>query len=379
MDTIVSPDFALTSPEQLVQAVAALSDTMRARRPETRQAAVVPLEDLDHLRRIGLLRAVLPRCLGGFGFGTEPAGAEGLSTVLRLIGRGDLSLGRIFEGHVNAVQLVLRYGNERQVDAAARDVRDGHLHAIWNTEIPPGVRRVGQAWLSGRKSHCSAAGVATRGVITVDQHLDGGQLLLTRIQPGERSGPVSGLLHGMRATQTGWVDFECYVPGEDDWIGQPGDYLREPVFSAGAWRTLAVLLGGLEALVGEVNRQLAARGRDGDPHQRARVAKATIARETAYLWVSVCARLADGGDYATAGVAEYVNLARGAVEAACLDTLRLTQRSLGLAAFVDSNPVEPLMRDLATYLRQPALDEALDEAAAYFMVSDMPRTGWMAE
>jgi len=72
MDTIVSPDFALTSPEQLVQAVAALSDTMRARRPETRQAAVVPLEDLDHLRRIGLLRAVLPRCLGGLDLARSP-------------------------------------------------------------------------------------------------------------------------------------------------------------------------------------------------------------------------------------------------------------------------------------------------------------------
>ena len=379
MDINVSPDFALASPERLIQAVAALSDTMRARGPETRRAAIAPLEDLDHLRRIGLLRAVLPRRLGGFGFGTEPEGAEGLCTVLRLIGRGDLSPGRIFEGHVNAVQLVLRYGNERQVDAAARDVTDGHLFAIWNTEIPPGVRRVGQACLSGRKSHCSAAGVATRGLITVDQHFDGGQLLLTRLQPDERSGPVSGLLHGMRSTRTGWVDFERYIPGKDDWIGHPGDYLREPVFSGGAWRTLAVLLGGLETLVEHIGRQLIARGRDGDPHQRARVAEATIARETAYLWVAACARLADGGDYAAAGVAEYVNLARRAVEAACLDALRLAQRSLGLAAFVDSNPVEPLMRDLATYLRQPAMDEALDEAAAYFMVSDMPRTGWMAE
>jgi alkylation response protein AidB-like acyl-CoA dehydrogenase len=378
MDTVVSPDCALESPEQLIQAVSGLSEEMRARRPETRQAGA-PLDDLDRLRRAGLLRAVLPRCLGGFGFGTEPEGTDGLLAVLRLIGRGDLSLGRLFEGHVNAVQLVLRYGNERQVEATARDVTDGHLHAIWNTEIPPGVRRVGQAWLSGRKSHCSAAGVATRGLITVDQHIDGGQLLLARLQPGERSGPVAGSLHGMRGTRTGWVDFECYVPGEDDWIGQPGDYMREPVFSGGAWRTLAVLLGGLESLVEEIGDQLTARRRDGDPRQRARLAEATIARQTAYLWVAACARLADGSDYAAAGVAEYVNLARRAVEAACLDAIRIAQRSLGLAAFVDSNPVEPLMRDLATYLRQPAMDEALDEAAAFFMVNAMPSPGMKPE
>jgi hypothetical protein len=39
---------------------------------------------------------------------------------------------------------------------------------------------------------------------------------------------------------------------------------------------------------------------------------------------------------------------------------------------VDSNPIEPLMRDLATYLRQPAIDEGLDEAAAYFMTEKLP-------
>jgi alkylation response protein AidB-like acyl-CoA dehydrogenase len=352
---------------------------MRARPPESRRAASVSLEDLDRLRRIGLLRAVLPRRSGGLGFGTEPAGTKGLRAVLRLLGRGDLSTGRIFEGHVNAVQLVFRYGNERVEEATARDVLDGHLYAIWNTEIPPGVRRAGQALLSGRKSHCSAAGAATRGVITVDQHVSGGRLLVTRLRPRERSGPAAGGLHGMRATQSGWVDFEGYIPGENDWIGQPGDYLKEPVFSAGAWRTLAVLHGGLEALVLEVGRQLLARKRDGNPHQRARVAQLTIARETTNLWVSACALLADGSDYAAPGVAEYVNLARRAVEAACLEALQLAQRSIGLAAFVDSNPIEPLMRDLATYLRQPAMDEGLDEAAAYFMVNETPRTGLDAE
>jgi hypothetical protein len=78
-------------------------------------------------------------------------------------------------------------------------------------------------------------------------------------------------------------------------------------------------------------------------------------------------------------VAEYVNLARRAVEAACLEALQLAQRSLGLAAFVDSNPIEHLMRDLATYLRQPAMDEGLEEAAAYFMVNEIARTGLLAE
>jgi hypothetical protein len=36
--------------------------------------------------------------------------------------------------------------------------------------------------------------------------------------------------------------------------------------------------------------------------------------------------------------------------------------------------VERLCRDLATYLRQPAPDEALDDAAAWFMDHPLPET-----
>jgi hypothetical protein len=47
--------------------------------------------------------------------------------------------------------------------------------------------------------------------------------------------------------------------------------------------------------------------------------------------------------------------------------MNFVQRSLGLAALLEPNPVERLIRDLSTYLRQPAPDEALTEAAACFM------------
>jgi hypothetical protein len=46
--------------------------------------------------------------------------------------------------------------------------------------------------------------------------------------------------------------------------------------------------------------------------------------------------------------------------------MRLVQRSLGLSAFRHGNPVERICRDLGTYLRQPAPDAVLTEAAAHF-------------
>ena len=44
----------------------------------------------------------------------------------------------------------------------------------------------------------------------------------------------------------------------------------------------------------------------------------------------------------------------------------------GLACFLRTHPVERLSRDLATYLRQPAPDITLTDAAAHFTVRDLP-------
>ncbi|RFD20955.1 acyl-CoA dehydrogenase, partial [Komagataeibacter melaceti] len=42
------------------------------------------------------------------------------------------------------------------------------------------------------------------------------------------------------------------------------------------------------------------------------------------------------------------------------------------AAMVRGRAVEQVMRDLATYLRQPAPDETLTEAAAWFVDHEWP-------
>ncbi len=113
-------------------------------------------------------------------------------------------------------------------------------------------------------------------------------------------------------------------------------------------------------------------GRSENPHQRARFGQILIAQQTALLWVGRAADLAETGMHDPGDVAAGVNLARIAVESAALDAIRLAQRSLGLSAFAAGHPAELLMRDLGTYLRQPAPDETLTEAAAWFFQRDMP-------
>jgi hypothetical protein len=91
------------------------------------------------------------------------------------------------------------------------------------------------------------------------------------------------------------------------------------------------------------------------------------------LWLHRAARMAEDPGADPVQAVAYVGLARIAIETACLDAMRLVQRSLGLSAFRRGNPVEQLCRDLGTYLRQPAPDEVLTEAAACFARKEMPQ------
>jgi alkylation response protein AidB-like acyl-CoA dehydrogenase len=112
--------------------------------------------------------------------------------------------------------------------------------------------------------------------------------------------------------------------------------------------------------------QLRTSGRLDNPHCHARLGQALIARETSLLWVHAAARAAERPDADPNHQVATVGLARIAVETACLDAIRLMQRSLGLSSFRQGNPIELICRDLVTYLRQPAPDEVLTEAAIWF-------------
>ncbi|MEO9190026.1 MAG: acyl-CoA dehydrogenase family protein [Acetobacteraceae bacterium] len=344
---------------------------MRARAEPLDHAARFAAADVAEMRAVGCLVAPIPARFGGLGLGTEPAGASATLAMLRLIGAGSLAVGRVIEGHVNALRLVMRFGAPAQQRQAAADTRDGHLFALWIAEREP-VLLTGAPHapvLRGRKSFGSAVGAATRAIVSAtDAAGDAWLVSVAADHPNVATEALAYPPQGMRAAGNGRITFHD-VPGGV--LGAPGDYLREPEFSAGAWRASAVASGGLDALIETACAQLRVQGRGTDPHQLARMGHALIARETASLWLHKAAHLAEGPTDSPDRQA-YINLARIAVESAGLDALRLVQRSLGLAAFVPPNPIERLSRDLATLLRQPAPDEALTDGAAYYMQRDLP-------
>ncbi len=224
----------------------------------------------------------------------------------------------------------------------------------------------GRFRLEGEKRFASGALHVTRPLVTALPEDGPDRMLIVPLGRERRAVDTIGGLHGMRAARTGSCDFSGITLGAEALIGAPGDYLRQPEFSAGAWRGIAVALGGIDRLVSLLCRQLRERGRDRDPYQLARIGTALIARDSAAMWAARAADAAESGTRDPGEVAAVVGLARIAAEQAGLDVIRLVQRGLGLAGFLRDNPVERVMRDLATYLRQPAPDETLAEAAGWF-------------
>ncbi|WP_284317295.1 acyl-CoA dehydrogenase family protein, partial [Methylobacterium gnaphalii] len=191
-----------------------------------------PAEDVADLVRLGLLGAPIPSEHGGAGLGEE-AGAGHLAEVLRLVGSGSLALGRVYEGHVNALQLIAQYADGGQRRRLYADARDGHLFGVWNTEPPEGGLTIedgpGGLALGGVKTFASGAGFVTRALVTGRRRGEAEPLMLVvPLEAGARADLSQWRAHGMRASATGTVRFDGLIVAANAVIGGAGDYHRQP-------------------------------------------------------------------------------------------------------------------------------------------------------
>jgi alkylation response protein AidB-like acyl-CoA dehydrogenase len=336
-----------------------------------------PTQEMALLGSIGVFSAPFPPEFGGHGIGVTPGKGHALLTLLHLIGQASLPVARLVEAHINAIRIVMRYGSYDLQSIVSKAIHSGGLLGLWVTDPShDGLTYVANGdriLLSGHKQFCSGAGRVTHAVVTASDGTDGPpRLLFLDLGKGETTSPLAASLSGMRGALTGQVDFTGVTTTADRLIGEAGDYMKEPDFSAGAWRSSAAALGGLYGILDQMRLQLSARGRQNDPHQRARFGQALLAHESGWLWLERAGAAAEDLVEDPARIVAMVGLARTVVERACLDGIELAQRSLGLSAFVTDNPVERMSRDLQTYLRQPAGDEVLHHAAGYFMLQGLP-------
>lgn len=327
--------------------------------------------------------------LGGWGAGIDANVTQEVLILLKQIGRGNLAVGRIYEGHVNALQLIQTFGTREQIAAYACDARDHHrIFGVWNAEASDGVKVISlendRYQLEGSKTFCTGAGYLERPFVNGALPDGGWQMCIVPMDEVQTvSDPTWWQPFGMRATASFKVDFSGVKLEQSALIGQPNDYYRQPWLSAGVIRFAAVQLGGAEALFDLTRQYLQQLKYTNDPYQKERLGKMAIAIESGNLWLQGAAdRVAAyapvfGGDPTVPNaqadqLVAYANMVRTAIEQICIDVMQLCERSVGTRGLLPPNPMERIIRDLTLYLRQPAFDAALANVGQYVLDQSNP-------
>jgi alkylation response protein AidB-like acyl-CoA dehydrogenase len=370
---VAHPEPALNL-EQLLRSTLSLADDIAAR--PNRGSTTLPREDLHQLAALGLLRAPLPTAHGGLGLGLTPEGHLPLLRLLSIVGGADLVLGRLYEGHVNAVLLVATFGAPSQLARAAQDCRDGRWFGVWNTGRPevlrlePGPRNGQLSYVfQGAKTFASGAAFVQRPIVTAQLEGRGWQMTLPRMESAEVAGAIAidrSFWHplGMEASESFGVDFSGAAIHLDDLIGAPGDFYRDPLFYGGAIRFSAVQAGAILRLHRLFAERLETSG-SKDPYQVARLGEIAIGAQEAVLWIERAAAVAaecfsiHASKLQIERMHETADMTRLSIERIATALLARVVAGVGAHGLLQPSPFERIVRDLTMYLRQPVADHTL--------------------
>ena len=338
----------------LVELVARLIPQFQERLREP--VAEFPADELRRLAACGALTAALPPAAGGLG-------PRDLLFLLHSLGRGNQVVGRLFEGHVNALLLIDEYGSDEQRAQLTRDVLERQaMFGVWNTGPAgkPALTRQpeGSYRLSGGKTFASGAGKIQRALVTCASE-GGWQMCVVPLDQVEYAIDFdSWHPMGMEASDSFTVDLTGVEIGPEALIGQPNQYYVEPLFTGGAFRFSAVQLGGAEALFDFCREYLRNIRYDNDPHQQERMGRMAVAVESGRLWMEQAARWLEeegGGSQ----IKHRARMMRVATHEICSKVMELTQVSIGARGLQGPQPFGRMLRDLQMYLRQAGHDQAI--------------------
>ncbi len=293
--------------------------------------------------------------------------------ALRYVGGLDLSAGRLYEGHVNALLLVGRYGDSAR---ALSDLESGRIFGVWNTDAADGVRaRRGGDMLhfTGRKAFGSGAGTIERPIVTAEIEGEGRTMCLLPMESIHAAIDWNSWRPlGMEGSDSFTVDFNGVTACDEAILGRPGDYYRQPAFSGGAIRFAAVHFGAVEILANNFCSWLVDSRRTADPYQLARAGEIAIELESGRQWLQHAAEVAERNFLAEekTGIDAMIytaNLTRLAIERIALNVMERVTRGVGARGLLEPAPFAKTLRDLTMYLRQPAPDQALADAGKHFL------------
>jgi len=343
---------------ELDQALERIATDAAARDDEPRPA--FPEDAIARLERAGAL------AFNAAPGARRPPAADELGLVRR-VARADGSVGRIFDGHLNAVERIAVQGPDELRDQELRAVAAGELRTgVWggdpvDDEGDPAtvIARDRGHVLRGVKTFCSGAGGLHRA------------LVLARAEHG--GPPVSAWVdltdpwrivideswyrsHGLRASVSHRVVFEDAPVLA--LLGPPGSIAQQPWFARDALRTAATWAGMLDTAAEAALQELAAKPQAG-PLEGLATGRMLTARRTVSLWIDAAAGAMDG---AARDLPEVALHARAAISDACRTLLDEAARACGSRPFARASALDRARRDLEVFLLQHRLDPLLARA-----------------
>lgn len=292
-----------------------------------------------------------------------------LLDALQQVGGANLSAGRLFEGHVNAVKLLHLHGGP------IGPVTQGALYGIWGADGPDPARIEGSV-IRGQKLFASGADVLDRVIVTARSDAGLHLLMFTRDQLQGRLFPGEWDMSGMKATASGRCDLDGLALADAVPLGAPDAYLTEPHFHGGVWRYAAVQLGAMRALTVLTADQLCARGQQDAPLQAMRLHRMITACETARLWLAQAACQVERPG-AIAADAQAAILARLRTTDEAVALLAVMDQALGAASFATAHPADRIRRDLGLYLRQAGPDALALSSVGRILADPDLRRRWI--
>jgi hypothetical protein len=330
-----------------------------------------PREAFFHLADAGALAATV-------GAVREEGSVRPGWDLLRQVTAADASVGRILDGHQNAIDRLEVAAEpqvrERELAAVAGGER---LLGVWGADPRPGEGKParlrdtrGGLVLDGVKVFCSGAGGIDATLVMVGSE-DGTPPSLVLVECGERVEVDRDWYRaaGLRASESHRVVFrEAPVVTV---LGGPGELARDPWFSRDAMRTAAMWAGMVDAAVEAALDELGPR-RAEDPLAQLAAGRIEAAHGTVEAWLDRAADVADAAvaDRATddrarpAGPGEAdarrTSVAmRAEIDRAAKAILEVAAATCGSHPFVTGGRLDRARRDLETFLLQHRLEPML--------------------
>lgn len=348
---------------------------------ETDSPKSFPEKTLQILKNSNMLTACISSDFGGKNLGLKVGSNHALLTILTLIGSGNLVVGRIIEGHFNAQFLIDRFGTLEQKKRFAKDSFDGKLFGVWNTQAEDGVTlkfEKGRYFLNGSKTFATGSDYVFRPIVTAAQKKGTWQMCVVNLdEVAVKSNSDWWNPMGMKATRSYKVTFKNTPIPKNNLLGKNGDFYEQPMFSGGSVRFSAVQLGAAETLLAETILYLQKLKRTEDHFQKVRIGQMRILINSGNQWLKSAADYMDlfMGDPSAENSAlllDQSNMVRTAIDEICTEVMNFCQQCIGARGLNKPHHFERIIRDLTTYLRQPAPDHCLLEVGR-FALGDQPR------